>query len=142
MTNENFTKAIEEIRNNSLEILRKRNANYSKGSMDALHNFHAGAAIMGCTPAQCAWGYMTKHLTCLRDKVMLDDFKDQADLFEKCTDIINYVAIIYAIGVERNILSMNNDSATSKSIGLDHYECITEYMKKQLNQIDKPEDKE
>ena len=101
MTHKDFTSAIERIRADSLDTLLQRNANYSKGNPDALHNFTAGAEIIGGTQAQAAWGYMTKHLVALRDKVQRDDFTDLDDLAEKCQDIINYTAIIYAIGVNK-----------------------------------------
>ena len=55
---------------------------------------------MGSTPAQCAWGYMTKHLVALRDKVQTNDFSDRDDLLEKCQDIINYIRFIWLIGNE------------------------------------------
>lgn len=100
MTNEFFRENIDFIRQQSLDILLQRNGNYAKGSDDALHNFTAGASIAGCTPAQAAWGYVTKHLVALRDKIQSNDFSNIDDLEEKCCDIINYVAIIYAIGVE------------------------------------------
>ena len=100
MTNEFFRENIDFIRQQSLDILLQRNGNYAKGSDDALHNFTAGASIAGCTPAQAAWGYATKHFVALRDKIQRNDFSNLADLEEKCCDIINYVAIIYAIGVE------------------------------------------
>ena len=99
MTHKDFNDAIGYIRAASLDTLIEKNSNYSAG-FDALHNFHAGADIVGGTAAQAAWGYMTKHLVSLRDKIMLNDFTDLADLEEKCQDIINYTAIIYAIGVE------------------------------------------
>ena len=102
MTKKQFDAAIEFVRSNSMDILLQRNGNYAKGSDDALHNFKVGADIDGSTPAQAAWGYMTKHLVALRDKVKNNDFSNLADLLEKCTDIINYTAIIYAIGVEEN----------------------------------------
>lgn len=102
MTYEHFRGQIDFIRGNSLDILLQRNGNYAKGSDDALHNFKVGADIDGSTPAQAAWGYMTKHLVALRDKIKRNDFADIADLLEKCTDIINYTAIIFAIGVEEN----------------------------------------
>ena len=98
MTNSEFRLKIDHIREFSLDTLLMKNANYSKGSEDALHNFNAGADINGSTTAQAAWGYLTKHLVALRDKVKRNDFSDLADLEEKCTDIINYTAIIYAIG--------------------------------------------
>lgn len=100
MEHKNFASAIGYIRDKSLNTLIKKNAGYAKGSDDALHNFKAGADIAGCTTAEAAWGYMTKHLVALRDKVKQNDFHDLLDLEEKCQDIINYTAIIYAIGVE------------------------------------------
>lgn len=102
MTHEHFRNQIDFIRGSSLDVLLQRNGNYAKGSDDALHNFKAGADIDGSTPAQAAWGYMTKHLVALRDKIKRNDFSDMSDLLEKCTDIINYTAIIFAIGVEEN----------------------------------------
>ena len=102
MTNEFFRENIDFIRQQSLDILLQRNGNYAKGSDDALHNFTAGASIAGCTPAQAAWGYVTKHLVALRDKIQRNDFSNVDDLKEKCCDIINYTAIIYAIGIDEN----------------------------------------
>ena len=102
MTNELFRENIDFIRQQSLDILLQRNGNYAKGSDDALHNFTAGASIAGCTPAQAAWGYVTKPLVALRDKIQRNDFSNIDDLVEKCCDIINYTAIIYAIGIDEN----------------------------------------
>ena len=117
MTNEFFRENIDFIRQQSLDILLQRNSNYAKGSDDALHNFTAGAAIAGCTPAQAAWGYVTKHLVALRDKIQRNDFSDLADLEEKCCDIINYVAIIYAIGVEEFSKKQDYDSECAYGTG-------------------------
>lgn len=102
MKNEEFITKIEHIRKFSLDTLLAKNGRYSKGSDSALHNFEVGADMLGGTPAQAAWGYMTKHLVALRDKVQNNDFNDLEDLEEKCTDIINYTAILYAIGCEEN----------------------------------------
>ena len=102
MTNEVFSEHIKHIKNYSMDVLIAKNSNYSKGDTDALHNFVAGADIAGCTPAQAAWGYATKHLVALRDKIQRNDFLDIDDLEEKCCDIINYIAIIYAIGIDEN----------------------------------------
>lgn len=98
MTNSEFRLKIDHIREFSLDTLLTKNAKYAKGSEDALHNFTAGAEINGSTTAQAAWGYMTKHLVALRDKIKNNDFSDLNDLEEKCCDIINYTAFIYAIG--------------------------------------------
>lgn len=99
MNIETFNKLLDELDGNSLETLKQRNAKYASPD-DCLHNFESGAEIMGGTPAQCAWGYMTKHLTALRDKVERDDFSDRDDLLEKCQDIINYIRFIWLIGNE------------------------------------------
>lgn len=99
MTAETFNKLLDELDGNSLETLKKKNAKYAS-SDDCLHNFDSGAEIMGSTPAQCAWGYMTKHLVALRDKVEKNDFRDRDDLLEKCQDIINYIRFIWLIGNE------------------------------------------
>ena len=99
MTTETFNKLLDELDGNSLETLKQKNAKYASPT-DCLHNFDSGANIMGSTPAQCAWGYMTKHLVALRDKVQKNDFSDRDDLLEKCQDIINYVRFIWLIGNE------------------------------------------
>lgn len=99
MTHENFKKLLEELDGNASETLAEKNARYSS-SDDALHNFKSGAEIMGGTPAQACWGYLTKHLTALRDMIQRNDFSNRDDLREKCQDIMNYVRFIWALGNE------------------------------------------
>ncbi len=99
MTHENFKKLLKELDGNASETLVEKNARYSS-SDDALHNFKSGAEIMGGTPAQACWGYLTKHLTALRDMIQRNDFSNRDDLHEKCQDIINYVRFIWALGNE------------------------------------------
>ena len=117
MTNEFFRENIDFIRQQSLDILLQRNSNYAKGSDDALHNFTAGAAIAGCTPAQAAWGYVTKHLVALRDKIQRNDFSNIDDLEEKCCDIINYTAIIYAINIDENSKYCKQPCTEANTVG-------------------------
>lgn len=107
MTSETFNKLLDELDGNSLETLKQKNAKYASPT-DCLHNFDAGAEIMGRTPAQCAWGYMTKHLVALRDKVDKNDFSDRDDLLEKCQDIINYIRFIWLIGNETEARKKGN----------------------------------
>lgn len=101
MKREEFELIVEGLEKSRRDILLQRNANYSTTN-DSLHNFKVGAKIMGCTPAQCAWNYMTKHLVSLRDKVMENDFADENDLLEKVQDIQNYLTFIYAIAIEES----------------------------------------
>lgn len=95
-----FNAMMRELNDAANAILVAKNGNYSKGDDDKLHNFHAGAEINGSTPAQACWGYLTKHLVALRDKVMRNDFSDRDDLMEKCVDSINYIRFIWLLGNE------------------------------------------
>lgn len=101
MTKDIFEKLVIEIRDESLNTLVQKNASYNQEE-DKLHNFRAGGEIMGGTAAQAAWGYLTKHLVALRDKIERNDFSDREDFLEKCKDVINYVCLIWCIGNEEN----------------------------------------
>lgn len=103
MTVERFEEVLDELEGNSLKTLKKKNRLYSMYN-NPLHNFESGAQISGGTAAQTCWGYMTKHLTALRDKVMRNDFCDKEDLLEKCQDTINYVRLLYCIGINEEEL--------------------------------------
>jgi hypothetical protein len=120
MTHENFKKLLEELDGNASETLAKKNARYSS-SDDALHNFKSGAEIMGGTPAQACWGYLTKHLTALRDMIQRDDFSNRDDFLEKVQDSMNYLRFIWALGNERlekdKIVETNDNLETC-------YDCI------------------
>lgn len=102
MKREEFNLIVERLEKDRNSTLINKNANYSayEATNDSLHNFKVGAELMGCTPAQCAWNYMTKHLVSLRDKVMENDFSNEMDLLEKVQDIQNYLTFIYAIAIE------------------------------------------
>lgn len=99
MTHENFKKLLEELDGNASDTLAEKNARYSS-SDDALHNFKSGAEIIGGTPAQACWGYLTKHLTALRDMIQRDDFSNRDDFLEKVQDSMNYLRFIWALGNE------------------------------------------
>lgn len=97
MSPEEFQRLLDELDGNSLETLKTKNARYSSGG-DALHNFRKGGDIVGGTPAQACWGYLTKHLVALRDMVQNDDFHNREDFLEKCQDSINYIRFLWCIG--------------------------------------------
>lgn len=101
MNQKRFEYLVKQMREKSFDTLIKKNAKYAPGD-DCLHNFNAGAEIMGGTTAQTCWGYLTKHLVALRDMVERDDFSDKADLLEKCQDTINYICFLWCIGNEEN----------------------------------------
>ncbi len=102
MTHENFKKLLDELDGNASGTLAEKNAQYSS-SDDALHNFKCGAEIMGGTPAQACWGYLTKHLVALRDMIQRNDFSNLDNFLEKIQDSINYLRFIWALGNEENI---------------------------------------
>lgn len=101
MSPERFKELLDELDGNSLQTLKEKNARYSQNG-DALHNFRSGAEIAGGTPAQACWGYLTKHLVALRDKVERNDFSNREDFLEKCQDTINYIRFLWCIGNEEN----------------------------------------
>ena len=104
MTHEEFNKLVEELESIRIETLKTKNAKYAPAD-DALHNFHAGAEIMGVTTAQCIWGYATKHIVALRDKILNDNFSDMDDVLEKIQDIQNYLSFIYCAANESQMVN-------------------------------------
>lgn len=101
MTNDCFKELLEELDGNSVKTLAEKNARYATNE-DALHNFKMGADIVGGTPAQACWGYLTKHLVALRDMVSRNDFSNREDFLEKCQDTINYIRFLWCIGNDNN----------------------------------------
>lgn len=113
MTREEFNKLLDELDDNSVETLKKKNEKYSLGG-DPIHNFTSGADIMGDTPAKTCWGYMTKHLVALRDMVDRDDFSDREDFLEKCQDTINYIRFLWVLGNEKLTNDFEVDNEVEK----------------------------
>lgn len=133
MDHTKFKALLEELDGNSVATLAAKNAKYSSNG-DALHNFRSGADIMGGTPAQACWGYLTKHLTALRDMVEKDNFSDRDDFLEKCQDTINYVRFLWCIGNDSNKLGTNiSKSAESLEVTVqkvDGRQTVQEYIDK------------
>lgn len=99
MTDRQFQELLIELEGSSQNTLISKNALYSANG-DCLHNFRSGGEILGGTPAEACWGYLTKHLVALRDKVKNNDFTDREDFLEKCQDSINYIRFLWCIGNE------------------------------------------
>lgn len=126
MTHEEFNKLVDELEASRSDTLKTKNAKYAP-SDDALHNFHSGADIMGMTTAQCAWGYATKHLVALRDKILRDDWDDIEDVKEKCQDLQNYITFIWCAANETR--DKKNKVKTSMPTTYKYEHCT--YCKKQ-----------
>lgn len=101
-----FKELLEELDGNSVKTLAEKNARYSTNG-DSLHNFRSGSDVMGGTPAQACWGYMTKHLVALRDMIEKNDFSNREDFLEKCQDTINYIRFLWCIGNDENSKLVN-----------------------------------
>ena len=109
MNSDKFKELLNELDGNSIQTLFEKNSKYAEnGNGDCLHNFRIGADIAGGTTAQACWGYMTKHLVALRDKVEKNDFSDRDDFLEKCKDAINYIRFLWCIGNDENMRKDNN----------------------------------
>lgn len=121
MKSTEFKKLLEELEGTSTRTLVKKNERYSAFG-DCLHNFNAGADIMGTTPAQACWGYLTKHLVALRDMVQNNDFSNREDFLEKCQDSINYIRFLWCIGNEHEgFLTMDSASLEETSQKIDEW---------------------
>lgn len=94
MNHKKFNELVDELEEISINTLKTKNSKYAPEN-DALHNFHVGAEIMGVTVQQCIWGYATKHIVALRDKIMRNDWEDKEDALEKIQDIQNYLTFIW-----------------------------------------------
>lgn len=119
-----FKEVLNQLDNSSVSTLIEKNKRYGRPD-DVLHNFNAGAEIMGGTPAQACWGYLTKHLVALRDMVEKNEF-DKVDFLEKCQDSINYIRFLYCIGVEENVEKMVGDCKEALEAGKDNNPWTTE----------------
>ena len=124
MTHEDFKSCLEELDGQGAKTLAEKNARYSS-SDDALHNFKMGAEVMGGTPAQACWGYMTKHLVALRDMIQRNDFSNREDVLEKIQDSINYLRFIWAISEEERSKYTDGCESQEEVLENNHGRCNT-----------------
>ena len=99
MDHKEFENLIDELEEDSLNTLKKKNSKYAPCD-DALRNFHVGASIMGVTTGECVWGYATKHISSLRDRIQSNDWNDLEDVKEKIQDTINYLRFLWCVANE------------------------------------------
>lgn len=110
MTHEEFDKLVDELDGESLTTLKTKNAKYAPCD-DALRNFHVGAEIMGTTTGECVWGYATKHISSLRDRIHNNKWDDLDDVKEKIQDTINYLRFLWCVAnEEHNMMEVFNDT--------------------------------
>lgn len=120
MTHEEFNELVDSLEEIRINTLKTKNAKYAPEN-DALHNFHAGAEIMGVTVPECIWGYATKHIVALRDKILRNDWEDKDDALEKIQDIQNYLTFIWC--------AINENFEHKENIDSEEIEFDCEYCK-------------
>ena len=113
MTHEEFNNLVDSLENIRINTLKTKNAKYAPEN-DALHNFHVGAQIMGVSVPECIWGYATKHIVALRDKITRNDWKDKDDALEKIQDIQNYLTFIWCAINENNTTDSDCENNTTE----------------------------
>lgn len=111
MTHEEFNNLVDSLEDIRINTLKTKNAKYAPEN-DALHNFHVGAQIMGVSVPECIWGYATKHIVALRDKITRNDWKDKDDALEKIQDIQNYLTFIWCAINENNTMEIHKEDAS------------------------------
>ena len=120
MTHSEFNKLVDSLEEIRINTLKTKNSKYAPEN-DALHNFHVGAEIMGVTTQQCIWGYATKHIVALRDKIIRNDWEDKEDVLEKIQDIQNYLTFIWC-SIHEDIDDSSNKEETDNFEEDDYFE--------------------
>lgn len=122
MTHEEFNNLVDSLENIRINTLKTKNAKYAPEN-DALHNFHVGAQIMGVSVPECIWGYATKHIVALRDKITRNDWEDKDDALEKIQDIQNYLTFIWCAINENNTTEINKEDTSFDYDFIEDGEC-------------------
>lgn len=103
MNRDQFERIFEHQLKQTTDVLIAKREEYAPDD-DVLHNFTAAAALIGGTPEQALWGFLTKHLISLSDMVRDEhDIHDVARWEEKIGDSINYLFLLRAIIWQRAV---------------------------------------
>ena len=100
MTNLEFNHLVEHRLGMCRKVLVKKASEYAPDDEERLHNFYAGAAILGDTPAEYCLNLMTKHLVCVMEMARAEGSFDQGYIDEKFGDLLNYVLLLEALVVD------------------------------------------
>ena len=95
-----FTELFNETIDRITSLLVVKGGEYA-GSDDRLANFKRGAALTGCTPAQCLFIYMSKHYdavaTYIRDEAAGVTRTRSEPIEGRVDDLINYGILLKAL---------------------------------------------
>lgn len=98
MDAEGLREAFERRRQLCQDVLIEKNAEYATDT-DVMHNFAKAADLIGCTPEQALFGFLTKHIISLSDMVAKGDpeYYTQTEWDEKIGDTLNYLFLLDAM---------------------------------------------
>lgn len=121
MNSERLNKLWNELHTKESDLLGVKAGEYASGD-NRLYNFMEGAHLMGCTPPETAWAYLTKHLIAVQKSVHEGKYNfswavQQADgtytegIIQKIVDARNYLFLL--------LCCMEDESGVKVRLGMD-----------------------
>lgn len=101
MTDQNFTKIVDEQLSFCRELLTAKGAEYDSDTKDRLHSFKVAGEMQHRTPIQALAGMMAKHTVSIYD-MCAENSSDLAKWNEKITDSINYLLLLKSLVQEEH----------------------------------------
>ena len=112
MNQEEFEAVFEETVEKCRSVLVYKAKEYAVDG-DRMHNFKKAAAVIGGTPEQALWGFLTKHLVSLSDMVASGENFSDGLWDEKLGDALNYLFLLRAqITETKKLDQLNRPMAT------------------------------
>lgn len=99
MNADEFENLFEIITQNMQNVLINKAKEYATDE-DRLHNFKVAAQVIGGTPEEACWAFMTKHLVSIRDMVLSNKEYSPEVWDEKVGDALNYLVLLRALVAE------------------------------------------
>lgn len=110
MTNQDFTKIVDEQLNYCKMLLIKKGNEYDSGTCDRFHSFKTAAELQQITPREALGGMLAKHTVSIYDLIHSES-SDLALWTEKITDHINYLLLLKGLIMdEMEALTIKEDS--------------------------------
>lgn len=87
-----------------LELAKRKGADYTKGSEDALANFKEGGTDLDLSPEKVLMVMFRKHWTAIINYVRTGGQSESEPIDERLKDLINYAVLLKALIHERREL--------------------------------------
>jgi hypothetical protein len=101
MSNKDFYELMKALFAKCEEIARKKGADYTKGSVDALANFKEGGAAINVDALDVCWIFTNKHWQAITNYVKTEGQSESEPIDERIKDMINYLVLMHGIIVEK-----------------------------------------